>query len=100
MWIINNDKVCVGFVFYQFDERDEIEIGAAIYPPWRNLGLASGTIPILLDLIQTRHPNTLVYSRIIEGNIPSEKIVTKLGFLPKSNQPDKYGFIQYDYPSK
>lgn len=77
--VIISDELVVGYVQYTFNEK-EIELGIGISEKNQNCGI--GTIALKLILQDCRNDKRIIFARVRDDNLASQKIFEKNGFRP------------------
>lgn len=78
------------------DHRGSVEIGYGIAPEWRNQGLVTEAVGVLVGLLTEEASVRRVLARTAPDNTPSQKVLRRNGFAEMGGQPD--GFVLWERP--
>lgn len=70
------------------DAHGAVEIGYSVAPAWRGRGLAREMVAALLEWSFAHEAVHTVEAETLEGNLPSQAVLRRLGFAPDGRHDD------------
>jgi len=80
--VLQRDGTAIGDAGFHGPPSDEgvLEIGYALVPAGRGLGLASEAVRLLIAWAQSQPGVRVITARVDHGNVASERLLNRLGF--------------------
>jgi GNAT superfamily N-acetyltransferase len=96
--VLQRDGTAVGDAGFHGppSEEGEVEIGYALVPAARGLGLASEAVGLLVAWAQSQSGVRVIKARVDHGNAASERLLNRLGFAYTG---EDNGMQRFDLPS-
>lgn len=79
--IFYQDQLAGMFEFHPITKPDQIEIGYWLYEEFRGKGVLSQILPRMIAYAQTHFEISTIRATTAVGNIPSQKLLEKCGFI-------------------
>jgi len=92
--VLQRDGTAIGDAGFHGPPSDEgeLEIGYALVPAARRLGLASEAVRLLIAWAQNQPGVRVITARVDHGNVASERLLNRLGFAYTDEDNDMRRF--------
>lgn len=68
----------------------EVNVGYAVFAPWRGTGVGTRIVHVLREWIEQRDPIRTTVLLIDAGNVASNRVAERCGFVPDGLVPDEH----------